>query len=104
MVTPTLTHSPSSTESSSGDRTIQMASFLDEPHASLGGSGCFVQLQDHKVSPPVGDGFASNPYAALYAPTNLALVFSSEKYCVAHHVGPHMEAITSDFRSHLFTQ
>jgi hypothetical protein len=34
MVTPTLTHSPSSTESSSGDHTIHMASFIDEPRAS----------------------------------------------------------------------
>jgi hypothetical protein len=37
MPTPTLTHSPSSTESSSGDRMIHMASFVDD----LGANRCF---------------------------------------------------------------
>jgi hypothetical protein len=35
MATPTLTFSPSSTESSSGDRAIQMTSFIDKPTSSF---------------------------------------------------------------------
>ena len=36
IATPTLMHFPSSTDSSSGDRTIQMSSFIDEPHRPIG--------------------------------------------------------------------
>jgi hypothetical protein len=56
LPTPTLTHSPSSTESSSGDRTIQMASFIDDLTASFGKTGCFAPIMqgaDVKM-PPFG--------------------------------------------------
>ena len=50
MVTPTPTHSPSSTDSSSGDRTIQMSSFIDKPHRPMN-NRIFAPMMPLSVAP-----------------------------------------------------
>jgi PHO85 cyclin-5 len=55
VATPTLTFSPLLMESSGGDCTIYMASFLDEPTSTFGTNGCFILTnKNFKVSPPIG--------------------------------------------------
>ena len=57
---PGLSYSPSSTESSSGDRTIQMSSFIDEPMATYSASQApaateFWPYSDACEAPPPQD-------------------------------------------------
>jgi hypothetical protein len=64
MATPTLTYSPSSTESSSGDRTIQMTSFIDELMPPCNGGSCLASFLDN-VKVPFGSApsICMTPYA-----------------------------------------
>ncbi|KNZ72932.1 G1/S-specific cyclin pas1 [Termitomyces sp. J132] len=80
--TPSLTYSPSSTDSCSGDRTVQMSSFSDEPTATFNPSNtngseswpwldnsdvapCLNIVQsiwiNRKISPSLGDPFSNAP-------------------------------------------
>jgi hypothetical protein len=107
MATPTLTFSLSSTEWSSGDRTIQMTTFIDEPMGSFSTAapfgpslktgnantnGATVGTNEHReVSPPplpVGDSscVVSHSYAtaAVYhwqVPTNPVMIAGLDHYC-----------------------
>jgi hypothetical protein len=89
MPTPTLTNLPSSTESSSGDCTIHMASFIDD----LGTNKCFDTMLKHPPSPMYHS-------APPHAPANPALVFDSETYCLMGDVPP----MASEFGQHVFAE
>jgi hypothetical protein len=86
LATPTLTFSPSSTESSSGDRTIQMNSFIDEPTATstFVKSGCFVPItnDNEKSSSPRWGGGGN--VAAGYPNATYAFV---NPYDSSHGIG-----------------
>ncbi|KAJ3571691.1 hypothetical protein NP233_g3590 [Leucocoprinus birnbaumii] len=81
---PPLSYSPSSTESSSGDRTIQMSTFIDEPMAMYSGPqapiaadfwpGSDVDSQEFRISPSayaksnrIGKAPAAADHYSLYA-------------------------------------
>jgi hypothetical protein len=92
VVTPTLTFSPLSTESSGGDHMIHMASFIDEPTGTFGAKGCFVLANENfKVSPPIGERVSAYPYGTPYAPTNPAMLQSKFFFL------PHPNVVNLDF-------
>jgi hypothetical protein len=62
--TPPLSHSPASTDSSSGDRTIQMSSFIDVTPSP----GQFVPLGTYEKAAPFASDFPSAPYAYATQP------------------------------------
>jgi hypothetical protein len=87
MATPTLTHSPSSTDLSSGDQTIQMSSFIDEPHRPVGPmNNIFAPLAmaPAATQKPImtGDGFPVIHPTTGSAPTNPAHALALEHYGV----------------------